>query len=83
MPAPGLSALLPSAQALAQPALVACTIAVRDLAATENLLRNNAVPFLQLSSGDALVPGAAAFGAAIAFRQTSESCRRDGHDRTT
>lgn len=38
-PASGLSALLPGERVPALPALVSCTVAVRDLAATQNLLR--------------------------------------------
>lgn len=72
VPDSGLGALLPGEQAPALPALVACTIAVRDLAATRNLLQDNGVPLRETASGDTFVPASAAIGAAIAFRQAAQ-----------
>ncbi|UMP01287.1 VOC family protein [Amycolatopsis sp. EV170708-02-1] len=69
VPASGLAALLPGEQTPALPALVSCTVAVHDLAAAENLLRNNEIPVVRASSGEVFVPATAAFGTAIAFRQ--------------
>ncbi|MFE5502844.1 VOC family protein [Amycolatopsis japonica] len=69
VPASGLTALFPGEQAFALPALVSCTVAVHDLAAVENLLRDNNVPLVRAPSGDVFVPATAALGTAIAFRQ--------------
>ncbi|OKK00370.1 VOC family protein [Amycolatopsis sp. CB00013] len=73
VPASGLTALFPGEQAPALPALVSCTVAVHDLTAAENLLRNNKVPLVRTPSGDVFVPSTAALGTAIAFRQAEES----------
>ncbi|MGY6654813.1 VOC family protein [Amycolatopsis sp. TRM77291] len=74
VPASGLSVLLPGEHAPALPALVACTVAVKDLAATKHLLRENEIPLLRTPSDDVFVPATAALGAAIAFRQAVEPC---------
>ncbi|GAB3449791.1 VOC family protein [Actinophytocola sediminis] len=68
VPASGLRALLPGEHAPALPAIVACTVAVQDLAATTVLLRDNRIPLRRTPAGDAFVSATAAFGAAIAFR---------------
>ena len=69
VPDSGLDTLLPGERPLALPALVACTVTVRDLATTQNLLRDHAIPLRRAASGDVFVPATAAFGAAIVFRQ--------------
>lgn len=69
VPESALPALLPGERPPALPALVACTIGVRDLAVTADLLRGNGIPVRRTPSGDVLVPSGAALGAAIAFRQ--------------
>jgi hypothetical protein len=53
-------------------ALVACTVAVRDLTATKNLLQNNEVPLQQASHGDVFGPATAGLGVTIAFRQANQ-----------
>ena len=68
VPASGLSKVLPGHQPPALPAVVSCTVAVRDRATTEDLLRAHEVPVRRSGLGDVLVPATAALGAAIAFR---------------
>lgn len=63
-----LPTLLPGERAAALPALVAYTVAVRDVAQTRQLLTDNGFPLRQAASGDPFVPAAAALGAAVAFR---------------
>ncbi|MFF4159244.1 hypothetical protein [Streptomyces sp. NPDC001678] len=47
---------------------MSCTVAVRDLALTRDLLRRNGLPLRQTPSGDVFVPAGAALGAAVVFR---------------
>ncbi|MER7420462.1 VOC family protein [Micromonospora peucetia] len=68
VPASGLAEDLPGQQPPALPALVAYTVAVRDLAATKNLLQANEVPLCRAASGELFVPATAAIGTVIAFR---------------
>jgi catechol 2,3-dioxygenase-like lactoylglutathione lyase family enzyme len=72
VPASGLAMLFPGEQPPALPALVACTIAVRDVAVTKKLLQGNEVPLQQAPHGDVFVPAAATLGVTIAFRQASQ-----------
>lgn len=51
-----------------KPRLVACRIAVSDLAATQALLRSNGVPCTQ-TADQLVVPASAACGAVVAFAQ--------------
>lgn len=67
--ASALADRLPGERPAALPAFVACAVSVRDLAATERLLRGNDVPFARTGAAEVLVPSAAALGVAIAFRQ--------------
>ncbi|MDC3960703.1 VOC family protein [Polyangium jinanense] len=69
VPESGLATLLPGEQPAALPALVAYTVAVRDIAATQNLLRDNGIPLRRTASGDPFVPSANALGTAIIFRE--------------
>lgn len=71
VPDSGLDPLLPGERPPALPALVACTVAVRDLATTQNLLRDLAIPLRRTASGDVFVPATSAFGTAIVFRQAA------------
>ncbi|MGC7095014.1 VOC family protein [Amycolatopsis lurida] len=64
IPASALGSWLPGAEAPALPALVACTVAVGDLAATRDLLRDNGISVRETPSGEVFVP--AAF---LTFRQ--------------
>ncbi|HEX5595900.1 MAG TPA: VOC family protein [Micromonosporaceae bacterium] len=68
VPASRLAEVLPGQQPPALPALVAYTVAVRDLAATKNLLQANEVPLCRAASGELFVPATAAIGAVISFR---------------
>jgi catechol 2,3-dioxygenase-like lactoylglutathione lyase family enzyme len=76
VPASGLTTMFPGEQILTPPALVACTVAVRDLAATKNLLQNNEIPLLRAPSGVAFVPASAALGTTVAFRQADKPATR-------
>ncbi|WP_067828789.1 VOC family protein [Actinomadura kijaniata] len=67
--ASALGDLLPGERPAALPAFVAYTVAVRDITATERLLRDNDVPTARTGAGEVFVPSAAALGAAIVFRQ--------------
>ncbi|RJO72573.1 VOC family protein [Nocardia panacis] len=66
-----LAALLPGEHAGPLPALVACTVAVRDLPTTREHLQRNGFKVQTTRSGDPFVPAAAALGAAIIFRETA------------
>ncbi|AXB41203.1 VOC family protein [Amycolatopsis albispora] len=66
---PSADTLFPGEQASALPALVACTVAVRELDVTEKLVRDEGIPLRRTSSGDVFVPASAALGAAVVFRQ--------------
>ncbi|WP_283135876.1 VOC family protein [Rhizohabitans arisaemae] len=67
--ASALADLLPDEHPPALPAFVAYTVSVRDVAATERLLRGNDVPVTRTGRGEMFVPADAALGAAIVFRQ--------------
>ncbi|MGK5552460.1 VOC family protein [Actinomadura kijaniata] len=67
--ASALGALLPGERPAALPAFVAFTVEVRDITATERLLRAHGVPAARTGAGEVFVPSAAALGAAIVFRQ--------------
>ncbi|MEU8250775.1 VOC family protein [Nonomuraea sp. NPDC048916] len=67
--ASALADLLPGERPAALPAFVAYTVSVRDIAATERLLRDNDIPVTRTGPGEMVVPGHAALGAAIIFRQ--------------
>ncbi|MFI6833638.1 hypothetical protein ACIBG5_41445 [Kribbella sp. NPDC050241] len=69
VPDSSLDTLLPGEHASELPALVACTVSVRDLATTQNVLQDNAIPVRRAASGDVFVPAEAGLGATIAFRQ--------------
>ena len=69
--ASALRDLLPGEQAPVLPAFVAITVTVRDIAATEHLLRKNGIPVRESASRDIFVPASAALGVAIIFRQAS------------
>lgn len=71
VPASGLATLFPGEHPPALPALVACTVAVRDLTTTKKLLQDNEVPLQQAPHGDVFVPATAALGVTIAFRQAT------------
>ena len=64
----GLGNLLPGERAPAVPALVAYTVGVGDLGATEELLRTGGFPVQRMPTGGSFVPAAAALGAAVCFR---------------
>ncbi|TDB73187.1 VOC family protein [Micromonospora sp. KC723] len=68
VPASRLAEALPGQQPPALPTLVAYTVAVRDLAATKDLLQTNKVPLCRAASGELFVPATAAIGTVIAFR---------------
>ncbi|MEV0195063.1 VOC family protein [Nonomuraea sp. NPDC050691] len=67
--ASALAGLLPGEHPAALPAFVGYTVSVRDIAATERLLRGNDVPVARTGRGELFVPADAALGAAIIFRQ--------------
>lgn len=67
--ASALAGLLPGERPAALPAFVAYTVSVRDIAATERLLRDNQVPVARTGRGEMFVPADAALGTAIIFRQ--------------
>lgn len=71
VPASGLAARFPGEHPPALPALVACTVAVRDLTATRTLLQGNEIPLRQAPHGDVFVPAISARGVTIAFRQAN------------
>ena len=64
-----ISALLPGENPPLEPAFVGFVVTVRDLRATEDLVRGNGFPVKRTSTGDVLVPSSAALGSAIVFRQ--------------
>jgi hypothetical protein len=66
-----LDAILPGEKPPAVPALVAYTVAVRDLPATKRLLQDNGLPVVDTPGGDAFVPSQAALGAAVTFRAST------------
>lgn len=68
VPASGLAEALPGQRPPALPALVAYTVAVRDLTVTTDLLRANKIPLCRTGSGEPFVPASTAIGAVIAFR---------------
>ncbi|WP_228974770.1 VOC family protein [Streptomyces sp. DH12] len=61
--------LLPGELAPALPALVACTVAVPDIARTRALLAENGLPVRETARGEIFVPAEAALGAALIFRE--------------
>lgn len=63
-----LADFLPGERPPALPALVACTVLVRDLAVTGDLLRRSGLPVRETPSGDIFVPAEAALGTAVVFR---------------
>ncbi len=67
-----LATTLPGEHAPAVPAFVAYAVAMRDLAATRKLLRDNGFPVGRTDAGDIFVPAASALGAAIIFREGSQ-----------
>ncbi|MGV9534515.1 hypothetical protein ACWDR9_12835 [Streptosporangium sandarakinum] len=67
--ASALAGLLPGERPAALPAFVAYAVAVRDLSATEELLRDNDVPVIRTGPEEMFVPAGAALGVAIVFRQ--------------
>ncbi|MFC5744326.1 VOC family protein [Actinomadura rugatobispora] len=69
VPASALAGLLPGERPAALPAFAGYAVSVRDIAATERLLRGNGVPATRTGRGEVLVPAAAALGTAITFRQ--------------
>lgn len=71
LPDSDLATFLPGERAAALPAFVAYAVAVRNIARTEELLRNNGFPLERTGSGDLFVPAASALGAAIIFRQAT------------
>lgn len=71
VPDSGLAALLPGERPAALPALVGCTVAVRDLSLTRDLLRRNGLPLRETPSGDLFVPAEAALGTAVVFRRAA------------
>lgn len=69
VPASGLATVLPGERPTALPAFAGCTVAVRDLSRTRELLRRNGLPLRETPLGDVFVPANAALGAAVGFRQ--------------
>ncbi|TDC07236.1 VOC family protein [Nonomuraea longispora] len=67
--ASALDDLLPGERPAALPAFVAYAVSVRDLAAAERLLLDNDVPITRTGPQEMFVPGDAALGVAIIFRQ--------------
>lgn len=68
VPASRLAELLPGERVDALPAFVACSVAVRDLASTEEFLRGTAFSLSRTADGAPFVRSSEAFGAAIIFR---------------
>lgn len=66
--ATALGDLLPGERPSALPGFVACTVATRDVGATERFLRDRGVPLGRTARGEIFVPADAALGVAIAFR---------------
>ncbi|MFE5485201.1 hypothetical protein [Streptomyces sp. NPDC056527] len=64
-----LTALLPGENPPALPALVACTVAVPDIARVRALLAENGLPVRETTRGEIFVPAEAALGAALIFRE--------------
>ncbi|MEU6714306.1 VOC family protein [Nonomuraea sp. NPDC046802] len=69
--ASGLDGMLPGEVPKGLPGFVAYAVGVRDVAATERLLRESRIPLGRTSSGEVFVPAREAFGVAIIFRQTT------------
>lgn len=69
--APHLDSVLPGEQPPALPSLVAFAVAVRDLAATQTWLHAQDFPVVACPAGGVFVPGSAAPGVAIVFRQAA------------
>ncbi|MFE7778474.1 hypothetical protein ACFU5O_32240 [Streptomyces sp. NPDC057445] len=69
VPASGLASLLPGEHPVTLPAFADCTVAVRDLSHTRDLLRGNGLPLREGPHGDVFVPTQAALGTTVAFRQ--------------
>lgn len=67
--ASALADLLPGERPAAMPAFVAYAVSVRDIAATERLLRDNDVPVTRTGPEEMFVSANAALGVAIIFRQ--------------
>ncbi|MDP9868591.1 MULTISPECIES: VOC family protein [Streptosporangium] len=67
--ASALADLLPGERPAVLPAFVAYAVAVRDLSATEKLLRSNGIPVTRTGPEEMSVPTSAALGVAIIFRQ--------------
>ncbi|MFD0271790.1 hypothetical protein ACFVGY_35245 [Streptomyces sp. NPDC127106] len=65
-----LSDLLPGEVPPALPALVACTVAVPDIALVRALLTENGLPVRKTARGELFVPAEASLGAALIFRET-------------
>lgn len=71
VPDSDLATFLPGERPRALPALVGCTVVVRDLALTCDLLRRNGLPVRETPSGDMFVPADAALGTAVVFRSAA------------
>ncbi|MFC5817311.1 VOC family protein [Nonomuraea harbinensis] len=67
--ASALDGLLPGERPAGLPGFVAYAVSVRDLDATERLLRGNGVPVVGSGPGEVFVPADAALGVAVVFRQ--------------
>lgn len=67
--ASALDGLLPGERPAGLPGFVAYAVSVRDLDATERLLRGNGVPVEGSGPGEVFVPADAALGVAVVFRQ--------------
>ncbi|MEU9851700.1 VOC family protein [Streptomyces sp. NPDC047974] len=65
-----LSDLLPGEEPPALPALVACTVAVPDVARVRTLLAENGLPVRETARGELFVPAEASLGAALIFRES-------------
>lgn len=62
--------LLPGEDPPASPALVACTVAVPDIARVRALLAENGLPVRRTSREELFVPAEAPLGAALIFRES-------------
>jgi hypothetical protein len=69
VPRTALDSLMPGEEPPALPALVGCTVGVRDLARAEDLLVRAGVPLRRTPAGLPFVPAAAALGAAVVFER--------------
>lgn len=69
LPAGDLPDLLPGETAPALPALVACTVAVPDIARVRTLHTENGLPVRETARGELFVPAEAALGVALVFRE--------------